>query len=99
MTVQTPVKPDPLASFMPWIEEDERQLRRRVLRCQQMSSSSARNATSDRARTIYWIACDIAAETAFAPATTDHLKDILATLARMFMAAGSIEGWSNNHGR
>lgn len=99
MTVHAPVKPDPVAAFMPWVEEDERQLRRRVLKCQQISSTRATSATSDRARTLYWIACDIAAETAFAPAKPDHLKDVLATLARMFMAAGAIEGWSNDHGR
>lgn len=99
MTAHTTVKPDPVAAFMPWVEENERQLRRRVLRCQQTASTGAINCTSDRARTLYWIACDIAAETAFAPASQDHLRDVIANIARLFMAAGAIEQWGDRHGR
>lgn len=94
MTVHTAVTAYPLATFMPWLEENERQLRRRILRCQQLSSTNATLVTDERARGIFWSACDIAAETAFAPVTGDRLRDVLATVTRMFMAANSIEGWS-----
>jgi hypothetical protein len=99
MTACVPESADPVAAFMPWLGENERQLRRRILRCQQTSATSARTAGSDRARGLYWTACEIAGETAFAPASPEHLQDVIATLTRLFMAAGAIEDWSAAHGR
>lgn len=98
MTAHAPVKPDAIEAFMPWATADERQLRRRILNCQQIASTRAPRAGSDRARLFYWTACDIAAATVFASSSGDHLQEVLDTLVRLFLVAGAVERWETTDG-
>lgn len=82
---------DPIGLMMPWAGEGERDLRRRILLCQRLSSTRATMCASDRARSIYWAANNVAAEHVFAPAPIDCLQDVRDTLVRMFLVAGALE--------
>lgn len=98
MSVHAPIKPDPVAAFMPWVEDTERGLRRRLLCFQQRAGTRAHIAESDPARTLWWMICDTAASHAFAPSTPAHLQDVLTALTRMSLSADAFERWENPHG-
>ena len=93
MTAHSPVRPDPLTTFMPWVKPDERDLRRRVLDFQQRASMRACRSESDRARGLWWLIVEIAAETAFTPATAGHLREVLQMMLWQAHCANRIERW------
>lgn len=98
MSAFAPVDADPLAAFMPWVVDDERSLRRRILTFQQRAGTRARQCEDDRGRSIWWLICDVAAETAFAPALQSHLTEVLENLTRLALCAGAFERWENPRG-
>ena len=93
MNAYTAVKADPVAAFMPWVKPDERDLRRRVLVFQQRASMRACRSESDRARGLWWLIVEIAAETAFTPATAGHLEEVLQMMLWQAHCANRIERW------
>lgn len=93
MTVHSPVRLDPVAAFMPWAKPEERELRRRVLAFQQRASCRAVQSNSDRARGLWWLIADIAAEHAFTPASAAHLEEVLTLMTRTALCADQIERW------
>ena len=93
MNAHTTVKADPVAAFMPWVKPEERDLRRRVLVFQQRASTRACRSESDRARGLWWLIVEIAAETAFTPATAAHLEEVLQLLTWQAHCANGIERW------
>jgi hypothetical protein len=82
---------DPIGLFMPWIEESERLLRRRLLRARNLASASACRCRSDQARTLYWMVDDAAAKWVLAPAHAGDLKALVDSLARLVTVAGTFE--------
>lgn len=82
---------DPVAAFMPWEEPGKRALRRRILRCQQRAATRACQCESGRAKTQWWIIVALAAERAFAPASEEALRDLLALIARLALCADGLE--------
>lgn len=90
------VRPDPVAAFMPWAQEEERSLRRRLLAFQQRAGTRSRQSEDDRARFQWMLAHEIAAESAFATAPAEHLQEVLQTITRIAMVAGSLERWSDH---
>ena len=93
MNAHTTIEADPVAAFMPWVQPEERDLRRRVLVFQQRASMRACRSESDRARGLWWLIVEIAAETAFTPATTAHLEEVLQLLTWQAHCANGIERW------
>lgn len=91
MNAPAAIKLDPVAAFMPWATLDERTLRRRMLAFQQRAGTRARQCEDDRARGLWWLICDLAAENAFAPQPKGQLEDLLATLTRLALCAGALE--------
>jgi hypothetical protein len=98
MTAHAPIKTDPVAAFMPWVEDNERGLRRRLLAFQQRAGTRARTSDNDQARTLWWMICDTAAGNAFAPASPSHLQDVLAALSRLSLSADAFERWESPRG-
>ncbi len=98
MTRHAAIAPDPVAAFMPWVEDTERGLRRRMLAFQQRAGTRARLCEDDRARTLWWMICDTAASYAFAPASPAILHDLLKTLARLSLCADAFERGGSAHG-
>jgi hypothetical protein len=83
---------------MPWARKDERALRRRLLAFQQRAGTRSRQSEDDRARFQWMLAHEIAAESAFAAAAPEHLEEVLQTITRIAMVAGSLERWSGCNG-
>ena len=98
MTAHSPVKADPIGALMQWVEGSERSLRRRLLAFQHRASSRARLCENDRARSLWWIICDTAADNAFAPAAPAHLEEVLRSLTYLSMAADSFQNWEDSRG-
>lgn len=98
MTAHSPVRPDPVATFMPWAKPDERDIRRRVLAFQQRAGTRARQCNQDRARSLWWLINSLAGETAFAPMPPVDLEEVLTTLTRLALCAGAIERWEASDG-
>ena len=77
--------------FAPWAGDDERALRVRVHRARDIAQARACRSKHGRARSVYWIAAQMAGDWVFARAPNDDLQCILETLSRLFLAAGAIE--------
>ena len=93
MTAHSPIRPDPIAAFMPWSKPEERDLRRRVLCFQQRASTRAKQSGSARARSLWWLIVDIAAENALTSAPPGRLDEVLILLTRTALCAGALELW------
>lgn len=91
MNAYTAVKADPVDTFMPWIDEEEKALRQRLHRALTISAARAPTAVSKSARALYWQCNLVAAEWAFKRAPAADLEDIANALVRLFMAAGALE--------
>lgn len=92
--MNAPMKVDTLTSMMPWLSDDERKLRQRLLNFQQRAATRARQCRDARARSEWWLACDLAQEAVFAPALKNHLEERLHTIVRIALTAGALERWS-----
>ncbi len=77
--------------FAAWTSDAERPLRIRIYRARDRMIARANRSRHGRARTIYWLGSQMAADWAFWRATTDDLQEVLATLSRIFLIAQSIE--------
>lgn len=84
--------------FRPWDDVTERHLRSRILKCQRVATQRIKTTSSDHARTVYWVALDMASHSAFAQAKLAHLKDVIHGLTRLFLVAAQIERWEGSDG-
>lgn len=82
---------DAITRFAPWAGEAERSLRIRIHRARDTATARATRCRHIDARTIYWIAADIASGRVFARMPNEHLQEAIQNLARLFLVAGWIE--------
>lgn len=83
--------PDPIATFMPWLQDDERAMRQRILKARDTSAARAVLKAPSRSADLLWMANEIANERAFAPASMAELGDVVTALERLFSAARAME--------
>ena len=88
---QQPQRLDPIDVFAPQAGEDEKALRRRIHRAHGAATARAQRSQHGRARTVYWITAQLAADWVFQQASVDELQEIISALARMFMVAAAFE--------
>jgi hypothetical protein len=82
---------DAVSVFAPWCNETERALRIRIHRARDSATARATRCKHGDARTIYWIAAQLASERVFARMPDRDLKETIANLAHLFLVAGWIE--------
>lgn len=82
---------DPIVTFLPGRTEVEYALRRRIHRAQGASTSRATRSCHWRARSILWIAAQLAADWQFKGASEQHLREIITALTQLTLAANIIE--------
>ena len=83
--------PTPAQAFRPWETPEQNAARDRLFKCQRIAASRATNTASDGARTIFWLACDLASRRASANASVERMMSDRDCLVRLFMAANAIE--------
>jgi Ni,Fe-hydrogenase III component G len=86
-----PAPADAVTVFAPWCGEAERALRIRIHRARDSATARGTRSRHGDARTIYWIAAQIASAWVFARASEDSLKETIGNLASLFLVAGWIE--------
>lgn len=82
---------DPVAHFAPWAGEAERTLRLRIHQARDTATARATRSKHSDARTIYWLAAQMASARVFARMANEDLKEAIENLARLFLIAGWIE--------
>ena len=82
---------DAVSVFAPWCGETERGLRIRIHRARDSATARATRCKHAGARSIYWLAAQIAAARVFARMPNEDLKETIDNLARLFVVAGWIE--------
>lgn len=82
---------DAVSVFAPWCGEAERALRIRVHRARDTATARATRCKHGNARTIYWLAAQMASARVFARMPAEDLNQAIDNLARLFLVAGWIE--------
>lgn len=77
--------------FADWYSDVERPLRIRIYQARDRMLARVNRSKHERARTIYWIGAQMAADWAFWRAGAEELNDVLAALTRIIMVADTIE--------
>ena len=77
--------------YAPWCASFERQLRIRVHRARDIAQARACRSKHGRARSLYWMAAQMAGDWVFRRAPNEDLEEILAALSRLFLVAGATE--------
>lgn len=77
--------------FAPWAGEDERALRIRIHHARDLAQARACRSKHGRARTAYWIACQLGGDWVFQRASVDQLQEIIKGLTWLFLFASLIE--------
>jgi hypothetical protein len=85
------IEADPIGTFMPWTDQSEWTLRRRLVNARNIATARATSSRHSRARGLYWLTSYIAGDWMLTPAPADDLKDMADTLVRLFLCAGAIE--------
>jgi len=83
--------PTAIQVFAPWCEPEQEALRHRIHRARDIAQARAERSCHSRARTIYWLAAQLASDWVFARVPTFQLDEIVAALSRLFLVAGQIE--------
>ncbi len=89
MSAHQPI--DPVGVFAPWAGEEEKALRVRIHKARDVAQARASRSKHGRARTFYWLAAQMASDWVFSRAPNEDLADVLASLSRLFLVAGSVE--------
>ena len=82
---------DPIRAFLPCRPESEYRLRHRIDRIAVMAASAPTRTTHGHARSIYWIANDLANGWRLRAASEQELIDVIHALAMVLAAARSVE--------
>jgi hypothetical protein len=82
---------DPITALMPWAGPEDKPFRLRLHRAGARATARATRSKHGKARVLFWTAADIAHERTFARADVDHLKDGIAAISYLFLAANIIE--------
>lgn len=91
--MNAPQKLDPIQNFMPWENEEAKDMRRRLRLCRDLAAKRATYTTCDGARSLFWTANYAASEHIYASVPFDRLKDVRNTCLYLVMAANSFERW------
>lgn len=92
-----PIRPEPqpasdrVSVFMPWLGNEERDMRIRLDRCQSLGARRATTTNSDTARMLFWTASQAASAWVFAPASLGDLTDVRNACLKLFCAANGFE--------
>jgi hypothetical protein len=86
-----PPQIDAISVLAPWCDETERGLRDRIHRARDSATARATRCRQGNARTIYWLAGQMASERVFARMRNEDLKETIEKLAMLFLVAGWIE--------
>ena len=82
---------DPIDVFAPWSGASERALRLRIHRARDSATARATRCKHGSARSLYWLAAQLASERVFARMPDAELMRTIENLARLFLVAGWIE--------
>ncbi len=82
---------DPISAFAPWAGPEERALRLRLHKARDIAQSRACRSKHGGARSLYWMAAQMAGDWVFARSAPETLKDVLQALCRLFEVAGAFE--------
>ena len=82
---------DAIAVFAPWAGPEDRPLRLRLHRAQASAQARASRSRHGNARTIYWLAAQLAGGRIFARLDAAELRDAIDNMSRLFLVAGWIE--------
>lgn len=82
---------DAVTLFAPWADDTERALRVRIHRARDVATARATRCKHGNARSIYWLAAQLATARVFARMPNEDLKETIDNLARLFLVAGWIE--------
>lgn len=81
----------PVQIFAPWAGPEEQSLHERLRRARDVALVRARRSPQTLARTLFWVAAQLADDRVWRPTPVDDLTEILAGLNRLFLTAGMIE--------
>jgi hypothetical protein len=82
----------PVDIFAPACKGEDRELRLRLHKARDIATARATRCKHGSARVVYWLAADIASAWVFRRGVAlADMQEVRATLARLFMAATSIE--------
>lgn len=82
---------DRVSVMMPWLGDEERNMRIRLDRCQSLGARRATTTSSDTARMLFWTAAQEASAWTFAPASLGDLTDVRNACLKLFCAANGFE--------
>jgi ABC-type branched-subunit amino acid transport system substrate-binding protein len=90
-TPQSQSAADAVAVFAPWSGPRDRPVRLRLHRAQAAATARASRSKHGTARTLFWIAAQMAGARIFARIDADQLQDAIDNMSRLFLVAGYIE--------
>jgi len=82
---------DPIDTFMPWADDDEKALRKRVRWMHHAAGARGERSPSGNARTAFWLAAQTASAWTTARANKDELWLVLNTCSQLLMAGNNYE--------
>ena len=82
---------DAISVFAPWSGEAERALRIRIHRARDSATARATRCKHGDARSLFWIAAQLASARVFARMPDEELMETIDNLARLFLVAAWIE--------
>jgi hypothetical protein len=98
-TATSPLLDDPVRTFFPWADEDERLIRHRLINAHYWASARAANdRRSVWSRELYGLIAGLASAHMLCPADKDTLRTVLETNVRLFMAATVLNRLEADHG-
>jgi hypothetical protein len=81
----------PVEIFAPWAGPEEQGLHERLRRARDVALVRARRSPQTLARTLFWVAAQLASDWVYRRTPVDDLNEVLAGLTRLFLTAGMIE--------
>ena len=82
---------DPIDTFMPWADDEEKALRRRVRWTHHAAGARGQRSPSGNARTVFWLAAQTASAWTTAHANKEELQLVLHTCSQLLIAGNNYE--------
>jgi hypothetical protein len=82
---------DPIGTFMPWADDEEKALRRRVQWTHHAANARANRSLSGEARNAFWLAAQTASAWTTARASKKQLRLVLHTCSQLLGAGNNYE--------
>jgi hypothetical protein len=90
-TAEIQPKLDPIDIFMPWADDEEKALRKRVRWTHHAAAARGDRSPSGEARTVFWLAAQTASGWTTARASKEQLWLVLHTCSQLLMAGNNYE--------